>query len=66
MYGLFVILSIEKQQCVIFFINRRGRYTHTNNYIGRVGQGRRQGKSLEGAKLPRESRGRSPLVGVRG
>ena len=31
----FLNIWIEKQQCVIFFINRRGRYTHTNNYIGR-------------------------------
>ena len=29
-------------------------------------QGRRQGKSLEGAKLPRGSRGQCPLVGVQG
>ena len=32
---LFLILSIEKQEHAIFFINRRGRYTHTNNYIYR-------------------------------
>ena len=30
------------------------------------GQGRRQGKSIGGAKEPRGSRGQSPLVGVRG
>ena len=29
-------------------------------------QGRRQGKSLEGAKLPRGSRGQRPLAGVQG
>ena len=29
-------------------------------------QGRRQGKSLEGTKLPRGSRGQHPLVGVQG
>ena len=31
-----------------------------------VMQGWRQGKSLEGAKLPRGSRGQRPLVGVQG
>ena len=31
-----------------------------------IKQGRRQGKSLEGAKLPRGSRGQRPLVGVQG
>ena len=30
------------------------------------GQGRHQGKSLEGAKLPRGSRGQRPLAGVQG
>ena len=31
-----------------------------------VTQGRRQGKSLEGAKLPGGSRGQRPLAGVQG
>ena len=31
-----------------------------------MGQGRRQGKSLERAKLPRGSRGQRPLAGVQG
>ena len=29
-------------------------------------QGRREGKSLEGAKVPRGSRGQRPLAGVQG
>ena len=29
-------------------------------------QGRRQGKWLEGAKLPRGSRGQRPLAGIQG
>ena len=41
-------------------------FTAALNLLHVSDQGRRQGKSLEGAKLPRGSRGQRPLAGVQG
>ena len=53
--------------------NKKSDFTTILTTLGKAGmgtvqciQGRRQGKSLEGAKLPRGSRGQRPLAGVQG
>ena len=63
-YWFYTILYIIKFTITLYWLAKKKKKKQCLTI--RYQQGRRQGKSLEGAKVPRESRGQRPLPGVQG